>query len=262
MSRTSETNGADATSAYRCGACENCRRDPKIAKIEFPVCQETADYHCGACENCRTKHAKIQFPNCHEVAEIRCTCGKCLAKDGKVKCSRCDEQTDVRPRLLAEARHTAFYLSALAMTAQLTRSDGKPVKITLKQTTGSMGYVQHQPASEQYMYTAADLRKQLVVLLSGIAAEEALGHQTADTANTYEQALALAHRMVGFGMVDGWDKNPDAAARSLVQSAKEEATTFVSANREAIETLAAALLYKGELTADDIACFLRQKTTD
>src|SRR5690349_3124208 len=97
-------------------------------------------------------------------SDLRCTCGKCLAKGGQIKCGRCDATTDVRPRLLDEARHTAFYLSALAMTAQLTRADAPPVKITIVPTGQSRGYVQYMPADDRLLYTVADRKKQLVVL--------------------------------------------------------------------------------------------------
>src|SRR5688572_12619026 len=97
-----------------------------------------------------------------DQSDLRCSCGKCLAKDGQIKCARCDVTTDVRPRMLDEARHTAFYLSALAMTAQLTRSDAPPVKITIVPTGTSMGYVQYQPDGDRPLYTVADLKKQLV----------------------------------------------------------------------------------------------------
>lgn len=196
-----------------------------------------------------------------DSSDLRCACGKCLAKGGQIKCARCEGTTDARPRLLDEARHTAFYLSALATTAQLTRPESPPVKITLIQTESAMGYVQYQSAGDRFLYTVADLKKQLVVLMAGIAAEEALGKGTTGPSSTLQRAKALARRMVADGMVDGGDKDPDAAARSLVESAMEEATTFVAANRAAIDSVAAQLLYKGELTGDDLAALVLQKTT-
>ena len=188
-----------------------------------------------------------------DSSDLRCSCGKCLAKDGQIKCARCDVTTDARHRLLEDARHTAFYLSALATTAQLTRADAPPVKITIKRTDHSVGYVQYQPAGDRYVYSVADLKKQLVVLMAGIAAEVALGQRTTGSSNTFQRAEALARRMVADGMVDGWDKDPDAAARCLVESAMVEATSFVASNRAVIDRLAAELLYKGELTGDDVA---------
>ncbi len=160
-----------------------------------------------------------------DQSDLRCSCGKCLAKDGQIKCARCDVTTDVRPRMLDEARHTAFYLSALAMTAQLTRSDAPPVKITIVPTGTAMGYVQYQPVGDRPLYTVADLKKQLVVLMAGIAAEDLLGKRTTGSSNTFRQAEALARRMIVEYMVEGRVPDPDAAVRRLIDSAMEEATT-------------------------------------
>lgn len=253
MSRTSETPGSGAASEFRCGACENCRRDPKTAKIMFPNCAETPDWHCGACDNCREKYSAIQLPNCHEVEEIRCSCGKCLARDGKIKCPRCDGFTDARTRVLLEARHTAFYLCALATSSQILEEGSKPIMVTLVPAARSLGYVQTVPAEDRFAYTSDELNNRLVVLLTGLAAEEALGGVTTGSSNTFQQAMELARRIVSYGMVEGWDTNPDAAARQLFETARQKAKEFVAANRTVIDNVAAQLLFKGELTQDDLA---------
>lgn len=184
--------------------------------------------------------------------DLRCKCGKCLAKDGNIKCSRCDVVTDVRPRLLDDARHTAFYLSAMAATSHLLGSNEAPVKITIVPGNQHNGYVSFRPREEQ-VFHVEDLKRQLVVMLTGLAAENALGSPTTGSANTMMQARELARRIVSYGMVEGWDKNPDHAAHDLLDSAWKEAESFVAANRAAIENVAAMLLFKGELTGDDVA---------
>lgn len=187
-----------------------------------------------------------------ESPDLRCKCGKCLAKDGSIKCSRCDVVTDVRPRLLDEARHTAFYLSALATTSQLLGSNEPPVKITIVPCNQHNGYVHFQP-SEAPLHTVEDLKRQLVVLLSGRAAENALGSSTTGSASTMQRAFGLARRIVAFGMVEGWKANPEQAAMTLIDDAWKEAEAFVAANRAAIDSVAAMLLFKGELNSDDVA---------
>jgi len=184
--------------------------------------------------------------------DLRCQCGKCLAKDGNIKCSRCDVVTDVRPRLLDDARHTAFYLSAMAATSHLLGSNESPVKITIVPGNQHNGYVSFQPREEP-VSRVEDMKRQLVILLTGRAAENALGSPTTGSAQTMRQALDLARRIVSCGMVEGWDKNPDQAALRLLDSAWKEAEAFVAANRAAIENVAAMLLFKGELTGDDVA---------
>lgn len=196
-----------------------------------------------------------------DSSDLRCTCGKCLAKDGKIKCARCESVTDARPRLLDEARHTAFYLSALATSAQLTRPDAAPVKITLNRTPSALGYVQYAPAGDRFFHTVADLKKQLVVHLAGYAAELSLGKPTTGASHTFEQAKGLARRMVSDFMVEGSETDPEGAVRQLIEAAMEEATSFVAANRAAIESVAAQLLFKGELTGEDLVALLPQKTT-
>lgn len=190
-----------------------------------------------------------------DFPDLRCTCGKCLAKDGQIKCTRCDVVTDVRPRMLDEARHTAFYLCALATTAQMTREllNAKPVTITLKKTGQALGYVQHQPINDRPLYTLQELKARLVMLMSGPAAEHVLGHITTGPSNMIAQARELARRMVRDCMVDCHGRHPDEVANELVFAAFEEAKQIVAANRETVESLAGALLYKGELTGDDVA---------
>lgn len=184
--------------------------------------------------------------------DLRCNCGKCLAKDGQIKCSKCTGITDVRPRLLDEARRTAFYLSAMATTAQLLGANEAPVKITIVPGRHHLGYVASQPLQDP-LYTTEDMRRQLLVLLTGHAAEIALGGLTTGSQNTMERAWQMAQRMVSLGMVDGWNRNPGEAARTLFESVRKEAQDFVAANRAAIESVAAMLLFKGDLTGDDVA---------
>lgn len=184
--------------------------------------------------------------------DLRCKCGKCLAKDGGIKCSRCDVVTDVRPRLLDDARHTAFYLSAMAATSHLLGSNESPVKITIVPGNQHNGYVSFQPREEP-VFRVEDLKRQLVVMLTGRVAENAFGSSTTGSANTMVQARELARRIVSYGVVEGSNKNPEQAAHDLLDSAWKEAEAFVAANRAAIENVAAMLLFKGELTGDDIA---------
>ena len=184
--------------------------------------------------------------------DLRCKCGKCLAKDGQIKCSKCTGITDVRPRLLDEARQTAFYLSAMAATAHRLGSNESPVKLTIVPGRQHNGYVSFQPSEEQLL-RVDDLKRQLVVLLTGRAAENALCSSTTGSASVMTQAMHLARRIVTCGMVPGWDKNPDQAARELLDTTWKEAEAFVAANRAAIESVAAMLLFKGELTGDDVA---------
>ncbi len=185
--------------------------------------------------------------------DLRCVCGKCLAKDGQIKCPRCEGFIDARPRLLDEARHTAFYLCALATSSQILEESSKPIMVTLVPAVRSLGYVQTAPTEDRFAYTSDELNNRLVVLLTGLAAEEALGGVTTGSSDTFQQAMELARRIVSYGMVEGWDSNPDAAARQLVETARQKAKEFVAANRTVIDNVAAQLLFKGELTHDDLA---------
>ncbi len=50
--------------------------------------------------------------------EMRCTCGKCLAKDGMIKCSRCSKLSALpTPPTFRQA--AAYHLAAKALSARV-----------------------------------------------------------------------------------------------------------------------------------------------
>ncbi|MFS8523808.1 MAG: hypothetical protein FWJ83_03005, partial [Limnochordales bacterium] len=57
------------------------------------------------------------------------------------------------------------------------------------------------PADDQYLYTAEELHGQIAVLLAGAVAEEiAFGNRSTGSAGDFEQAAALAERIVHAGL--------------------------------------------------------------
>lgn len=244
MSRTSET--PQGAGEHRCGVCENCRAN---GPIQFPNCEETADYRCGACANCRAK-GPIQFPNCHEVDEIRCSCGKCLAKDGAIKCPKCST-LNVLPPMPSFRQAMAFQLAAKAMIARVLDHNERPVKVTVEPGPGYAGFVEFQADGGRTLMTIEDMKRKLVVLMAGCAAERLISVRSSrDMETAFRQSHDLAMRICDLECAEG-DRSK--RAFELVTEAMFEAFAILSEHAAEHHRLTTALLEKGELTGADIA---------
>lgn len=182
-------------------------------------------------------------------SEIRCSCGKCLAKGGSIKCSRCDRLTEL-PVPISERERTAIFLSAKALCARVFDHPHEPIKITLQPGSGHMGYVQYVQPSNPTL-TGEEMKQQLVVFLGGVAAERILGQSSPrNVESAFRQAHALAERIVAIQGTVG-DRNSQAFA--LVSAAMLEAIAILAEHGKELDALTQELISKGELSADDIA---------
>lgn len=186
-----------------------------------------------------------------ETNELRCTCGKCLAKDGMIKCTRCSKLTALPPA--PDFRQVmAFQLAAKALSAKVLDHSERPVEISIIPglTPAYAGYVRFEPSVDRPLLTVEDMKRKLIVLMSGCAAERIFGNKSArDLESVVGQCCDLAMRICDLECVEG-DRNK--RALMLVGDAMFEATRILLVHRAEHNRLASLLLEKGELTADDI----------
>jgi len=190
--------------------------------------------------------------------EIRCgNCDKCLAKDGTIKCARCSRLTSL-PVLPTFRQQMAYQLTAKVLSAQLLDSKERPIKVTVVPGTGYAGYVQFSPSEGLPLLSIEDMKRKLVILMAGVAAERMVSARSPrDAEMAFRQAHDLAMRITDLECADA-----DRAKRAfiLVSEALSEAYAILYQHAAEHSRLTAALLEKGELTADDIAGLAPQKT--
>lgn len=186
-------------------------------------------------------------------SEVRCSCGKCLAKDGVIKCTRCSRLTTLPP-LQTFRQAMAYQLAAKAMTARVLDHNEHPVKVTIVPGTGYAGYVQFAPDENRPLMTIADMKRKLVVLMAGCAAERmASARSPRDMEAAFRQSYDLAMKICDLECTEG-DRSKRAFV--LVSDAMFEAIAILGQYAADHDRLTAALLEKGELTASDIAALV------
>lgn len=178
--------------------------------------------------------------------EIRCGCGKCLAKDGMIKCSRCNELTSLAT---SQAQAAAYHLAGIALCASIMESSEQPVTVTIKQHPDRSGYVQLEPKTERPLLTIDDMKRKLIIVMSGVAAERVTGQTSSTThAADFRRAYAIAADIVEIeGASDDIGR-----ALVLVTDALLEAMSLIASNADRHKLLVTTLLEKGELTAEDL----------
>jgi cell division protease FtsH len=148
---------------------------------------------------------------------------------------------------------------------------------------GALGYTIQRPTDDRYLMTRTELEAKMAVLLGGRAAEQIVfGHLSTGAADDLAKATSIARGMVTrYGMVPelghvayeeetgsllaggavGYSRRPhseettraiDQAVRDLVQSAFDQATAILAANRGLLEEGAAALLLEESLDEEKL----------
>ncbi len=102
----------------------------------------------------------------------------------------------------AERRRVAVHEGGHAVVAELVRP-GSVSQVTIAPRGRALGYVRQSPADDPLLETVSELEGQIVVCLAGSEAEALqLGERSTGAANDFEQAWAIARRMVLAGLTD------------------------------------------------------------
>ncbi len=155
-------------------------------------------------------------------------------------------------------------------------------KVTIIPRGQALGYTQALPKEERRLMHRSQLWNQMAMLAGGRAAEEIVfGDPTTGASNDLEKATEIARQMVTrFGMTealgfmrlsdggqgflgqplgqqqsysDGTATAIDEEVRRLLDNSQTEAEAVVAAHRQALDAMAAELLERETLDADDIA---------
>lgn len=109
------------------------------------------------------------------------------------------ERTD-RESTIEEKKRVAIHELGHAIMAELVRP-GSVSQVALSPRGKALGYVRHNPQSEQYLYTKSFLEEQIMIALGGAASEEIFyGGRSTGSSNDFEQALDIVKTMMRSGL--------------------------------------------------------------
>jgi len=188
----------------------------------------------------------------------------------------------------AERRRVAYHeLGHAIVAAALTGSDPVQKISIIPRGLGALGYTLQRPLEDRYLMTTSELRRRILVLLGGRAAEELVyGELSTGAADDLAKATDLARNMATrYALVPAlghitYDSDPvsmlgnaqaglktrlysestaeviDLAIRTLVDGAFTEACAILARNREVLEDGSISLLERETLDGDDLEAIL------
>jgi cell division protease FtsH len=184
----------------------------------------------------------------------------------------------------AERSRVAYHEAGHAVVARYLASSDPIEKVTILPRGRALGYVMHLPREDRYLHGRQEMFGRISVLLAGRAAEEAmLAIQTTGAADDLERATQMARRMVvelgmstEIGPVNVADTlNPgrqiggvakaiadtttavvDMAIHNLLVAAYTQAVSLLHQHAGATHRIAAALLERESLNAEELECLL------
>ena len=187
-----------------------------------------------------------------------------------------------------EKRVTAYHEAGHALVA-MVREHADPLhKVTIIPRGMALGVTMQLPVDDKHTVTKSYLETQLAILMGGRIAEEIFLHQmTTGAGNDIERATELARKMVcEYGMSrlgpltfgkkeeqiflgreiaqhrdfsEETARQIDAEVRSMVDDAYKSAYSILEGKQEAMHRMAAALLERETLDANDIRLIIENK---
>ncbi|MCK4336768.1 MAG: ATP-dependent zinc metalloprotease FtsH, partial [Candidatus Aminicenantes bacterium] len=187
-----------------------------------------------------------------------------------------------------EKKSTAYHEAGHALVTSLIPAADPIHKVTIIPRGLALGITQQLPLDDRYTYSQEYLEAQLSVLMAGRIAEKMfLGKTTTGAANDFEKSTEIARKMVcQYGMSDlgpltygerddliflGRDlamhKNfsektaeyIDKEVRRIIERNYKRAEDLLTKNKTKLKRIAAALLEKEILTADEITALINGK---
>jgi cell division protease FtsH len=173
-----------------------------------------------------------------------------------------------------ERRIVAYHEAGHALCRQLLGLD-PPEILSIVPRGPALGFVGHSPQEDSYLKSREELRKEIVTLLGGRAAEEEVfGTSFSGASDDLARVHAVCKQMVGeFGMGVALDaegappialptgdyalsdrtrRDVDVAAMMLARDAHRRARSLLSENRECLDDLAANALERETLSREDM----------
>jgi cell division protease FtsH len=177
-----------------------------------------------------------------------------------------------------EKKVIAYHEAGHALCAELLPSQDRTHRISIVPRGRALGYTLHLPTEDRYLKTREEMIDWMVVALGGRVAEHIVFHDvTTGAANDLEKVYELSRKMVaeyGMGTQIGSRRLPlddysvsDATRRILDEEQQEltdlamrRARKLLEANRDALESLAVALLEGEVLERPDIDSIMARHT--
>ena len=185
-----------------------------------------------------------------------------------------------------ERRIVSYHEVGHALVSALQK-DAEPVqKITIvPRTMGALGYVMQTPEEEKFLNTKKELQAMLVGMLGGRAAEEIVFDTvTTGASNDIEKATSVARAMITqygmserFGLMglesvqsryldgravrncgEATAAEIDEEIMKMLKASYEEAKRLLSANRDALDKIAAFLIEKETITGKEFMKIFRE----
>ena len=178
-----------------------------------------------------------------------------------------------------ERRIVSYHEVGHALVTALQKNTEPVQKITIvPRTMGALGYVMQTPEEEKFLNTKKELEAMIVVALGGRAAEEIVFDTvTTGASNDIEQATKIARAMITqygmserFGLMglesvqsryldgravrncgEATAAEIDEEIMKMLKASYEEAKRLLSANRDALDKIAAFLIEKETITGDE-----------
>jgi cell division protease FtsH len=177
---------------------------------------------------------------------------------------------------------TAFHEAGHAVLAYILLVDDQIQIASIIKRRDTLGVVYHTPLEERHTNLREDMRREIVMALGGMAAEEIwFGESTGGPGSDLQTSTVIAATMLGFyGMGDSLISyaavggnafgggpiqailgNPEArkAIGKLLQECKNDAVELLRRNEPAVRALAERLLEKDEVPGEEIEELMRAK---
>ena len=186
-----------------------------------------------------------------------------------------------------EKKTVAYHETGHALVSALLTHTEPVSKITIiPRTSGALGYTMQTPKEEKHLLTKKEALDEITVFSGGRAAEEIVfGEITTGASNDIEKATQIARSMVtqfgmsdkiGFVCIDSRQqaylgeayssdcsdetaREVDNEIRSIITACYEKAASILSENREILDSLAAVLIEKENISGKEFAELLEER---
>jgi vesicle-fusing ATPase len=142
-----------------------------------------------------------------------------------------------------------------------TLNPGSVDQVTVTSRGSALGYVRHNQAEEQQLYTKSALEKKIMILLAGAISEDLfLGERSTGAANDFQQALSLTEKIVGTGLSRLGVVSPEMIPKSdlyricqeIIRSLEARTVEIIACRREMLFRIVSLLQEKEKISGNEL----------
>lgn len=175
------------------------------------------------------------------------------------------EKIDRKPSR-AEIKRVSYHEGGHALVSEAI-DPGSVSSLTIIPRGGALGFMRKSPQDDQYLYTKAELEKQIMVTLAGAISEELVyGNRSTGARNDFSQAWQTAREIIqaglsGLGVVH-IDDVPSAElyeeCRDILRRMEEQTRQLLSAQLIKLERIATTLLEEETINQSRFQSLLKE----